>query len=110
MGIPKVFVSATSKDLCSYRKATSDTLIKKQALPVSQDYAQPDYRSVEAILRDRIAECDCCDLPNRPDIRAGAEKTSPKASLDARILSLSISWLSKRESRYLYSLLRTNAR
>lgn len=55
---PRVFVSATSRDLGSFRKAASEVLVRKHVLPVDQDHAVPDYQSVEQSLRKRIIGCD----------------------------------------------------
>ena len=54
----RVFVSATSVDLGSYRRIVSDTLLKLDAQPVTQDHFAPDSRAVKQMLRDRIAACD----------------------------------------------------
>jgi hypothetical protein len=56
--VPRVFVSGTSRDLGSYRKAISDILVRLDALPVDQDHFGPDYRSVIAMLRSEIDRCD----------------------------------------------------
>jgi hypothetical protein len=54
----RVFVSATSVDLGSYRRIVSDTLLKLDAQPVTQDHFAPDSRAVTQMLRERIAACD----------------------------------------------------
>lgn len=54
----RVFVSATSDDLGSYRRIVSDTQLKLDAQPVTQDHFAPDSREVEQMLRNRIAACD----------------------------------------------------
>jgi serine/threonine protein kinase/tetratricopeptide (TPR) repeat protein len=56
--IPRVFVSATTHDLGSFRKAVGEILVKLGALPVEQDHFTHDYRSVVAMLREKIGECD----------------------------------------------------
>ena len=56
--VPRVFISATSRDLGSYRRAVSDVLVTLNALPVHQDHFPPDYRTVMEMLRARIASCD----------------------------------------------------
>src|SRR5687768_9491363 len=56
--ITQVFVSATSDDLGSFRKAVSDVLLMLKVHPVEQDHAPPDYRTIAAILREQIADCD----------------------------------------------------
>jgi tetratricopeptide (TPR) repeat protein len=56
--VPRVFVSATSRDLASYRRAVADALRSIGALAVIQEDFPPDYRSVMEVLRHRIAGCD----------------------------------------------------
>jgi hypothetical protein len=56
--VPRVFISATSRDLGSCRKAVSDVLLTLNALPVLQDHFAPDYRTVVEMLRARIETCD----------------------------------------------------
>jgi len=54
----RVFVSATSGDLGSYRRAVRDTLLTRGVFPEVQDNSPPDYRAVVEMLRDRINGCD----------------------------------------------------
>src|SRR5438067_6756604 len=56
--VPRVFVSATSRDLGSFRKAVSDVLLNLDVHPVVQDHFAPDYRSVVEMLREKIGQCD----------------------------------------------------
>jgi serine/threonine-protein kinase len=56
--VAQVFVSATSRDLASYRRAATEVLLKLDAHPVVQDHFGPDYRSVADLLRERIGPCD----------------------------------------------------
>ena len=56
--VPRVFISATSRDLGSYRKAVSEILVTLGALPVVQDHFGPDYRSVVEMLREKVGGCD----------------------------------------------------
>ena len=56
--IPRVFVSATSHDLGSFRKAVGEILVKLGALPVVQDHFAQAYRSVTEMLREKIGQCD----------------------------------------------------
>jgi serine/threonine protein kinase len=58
MAAPQVFVSATSRDLGSFRKAVSDVLLTLGAHPVIQENFAPDYRSVVEMLRGKIGPCD----------------------------------------------------
>ena len=57
MAAPQVFISATSRDLGSFRKAVSDVLLTLGVHPVIQEHFAPDYRSVVEILRDKIGLC-----------------------------------------------------
>ena len=54
----RVFISGTSTDLASYRDAVKSELLTKGVLPVEQTNFPPDYRAVEAMLEERIGECD----------------------------------------------------
>src|ERR1700753_847095 len=54
---PKVFVSATSKDLGEVRAAISAMLVTMGCLPVEQTTFAPDYRTVADMLRGKIAGC-----------------------------------------------------
>ena len=56
--VPRVFISATSRELGSYRKAVAEILLKLGALPVVQEHFPPDNRSVVEMLRDKIGGCD----------------------------------------------------
>lgn len=56
--IHSVFVSSTSRDLESYRRAVSEALLTAEILPVSQDFFPPDYREISQLLRDKIRRCD----------------------------------------------------
>src|SRR5262245_38285144 len=53
-----IFISATSDDLGSYRRAVRDVLLSKEVLPLMQDYFPPDYRSVVELLEEKICHCD----------------------------------------------------
>ena len=55
--VPRIFISATTRDLGSFRKGVRDVLFKKDALSVIQDDFPPDHRSVVAMLQDRIGQC-----------------------------------------------------
>jgi hypothetical protein len=56
--VPKIFVSATSKDLGSVRKIAVSALQKLGCLAVEQDTFEPDYRTLEALLEHKISGCD----------------------------------------------------
>jgi len=55
---PWVFVSATSRDLGSYRQAVKDVLLTREWHPIVQDNFAPDYRAVHDLLRAKISKCD----------------------------------------------------
>jgi serine/threonine protein kinase len=59
--MPRIFVSATSRDLGSFRRAVSDALLALDVQPVVQDDPAefpPDYRAVVDMLRAKIERCD----------------------------------------------------
>lgn len=55
---PTIFVSATSRDLRSYREAVAEVLHTHGIRPDEQQYFGPDHRRLYTILRDKIAACD----------------------------------------------------
>lgn len=65
--LPRVFVSATSQDLGSYRLVVRDGLLTAGIHPVLQDHFPPDYREISEMLRDKIRPCDAviCLVGNR---------------------------------------------
>jgi tetratricopeptide (TPR) repeat protein len=69
--LPKVFISATSGDLRSIRKLAKDALLTIGCHPIEQDTFPPDYRTVRAMLRERIKECQA--LVHIVGLRYGAE-------------------------------------
>ena len=58
--MPRVFVSATTRDLGSYRKVVADWLRQQGHDPVIQDdfEVQPDFVTIAKMLRDKLAPCD----------------------------------------------------
>jgi len=56
--VPRIFVSATSKDLKTARQLVSEGLRKMECLPIVQDDFPPDYKSVRDMLRAKIGKCD----------------------------------------------------
>lgn len=58
VSIAAVFVSATSRDLGSYRREARDALLTGGILPIVQDHFPPDYRTLCDLLRDQIRKCD----------------------------------------------------
>jgi tetratricopeptide (TPR) repeat protein len=52
-----VFISATSADLASYRKAVKDVFLTNRILPVEQTNFPPDFRTVEEMLEATIRDC-----------------------------------------------------
>ncbi|MEX2213220.1 MAG: DUF4062 domain-containing protein [Phycisphaeraceae bacterium] len=55
---PTAFVSATSRDLRSYREHTRQALLTGGVFPVVQEHFPPDYRSLVDFLRAQIERCD----------------------------------------------------
>ncbi|MBN2452392.1 MAG: DUF4062 domain-containing protein, partial [Lentisphaeria bacterium] len=55
---PRVFVSATSRDLGSYRRLVCDELLRGECFPVVQDFFGADPRRLSDFLRDTIRKCD----------------------------------------------------
>ena len=56
--VPRVFISAVSRELGSYRKSVTDVLLKLQAFPVVQEHFPPDSKTVVDMLREQIHGCD----------------------------------------------------
>jgi tetratricopeptide (TPR) repeat protein len=54
----KIFVSATSSDLRSFRNQVKVWLLDMGWLPVVQDHFAPDDHTVVEMLRRRVGECD----------------------------------------------------
>jgi len=55
---PTAFVSATSRDLRSYREQARQALLTGGVFPVVQEHFPPDYRSLVDFLRTQIERCD----------------------------------------------------
>ncbi|WP_395737078.1 DUF4062 domain-containing protein [Prosthecobacter sp.] len=71
MNPPKVFISATSGDLRSIRQLVKDALLTINCHPVEQTHFEPDWRTVEGMLRGKIAGCQA--LIHIAGMRYGAE-------------------------------------
>jgi len=56
--VPRIFVSATSRDLRTARGLVSEGLRRMECLPIVQDDFPPDYKSVRDMLRTKIETCD----------------------------------------------------
>jgi len=57
--VPKVFISATSRDLRSYRLALRDALLTGgEVLPVIQEHFPPGYGAVRELLSREIGACE----------------------------------------------------
>ena len=54
----KIFISATSSDLRTFRNQIKVWLLDMGWLPVVQDHFAPDDNTVVEMLRKRVAECD----------------------------------------------------
>ena len=71
MNPPKVFISATSGDLRSIRQIVKEALLTINCHPVEQTNFEPDWRSVEGMLRAKIEGCQA--LIHIAGMRYGAE-------------------------------------
>jgi len=56
--VPRIFVSATSRDLRTARGLVSEGLRRMECLPIVQDDFPPDYKSVRDMLRTKIQTCN----------------------------------------------------
>lgn len=54
----RIFVSATSVDLRSYRKAVADELHHRELTAVEQDHFSPTFRTVQQELTRKLRSCD----------------------------------------------------
>lgn len=68
---PKVFISATSGDLRTLRQVVKEALLTINCMPVEQTNFEPDSRTVEGMLRGKVAECQA--LIHIAGMRYGAE-------------------------------------
>ncbi len=68
---PRIFISATSGDLKSHRATVAAALKKLETYAEVQDDWPPDYRTVQAMLRKRIKDCDA--VIHLAGLRYGAE-------------------------------------
>jgi tetratricopeptide (TPR) repeat protein len=82
---PRVFVSATSKDLGTVRELVKQALLTMGCMPVEQSNFPPDYRSVHEMIKHRIAGCEavihivgCCygSEPEPATLPPGAPRRS----------------------------------
>lgn|GEM_PF-2637702 len=69
--LPKVFISATSGDLRSVRQVVKEALLTINCHPVEQTNFEPDWRTVEGMLRAKIEGCQA--LIHIVGMRYGAE-------------------------------------
>lgn len=53
----RVFISATSADLASYRTAVKEVLIKRDIHPIEQTDFPPDFRTIYDLLYEKINTC-----------------------------------------------------
>jgi hypothetical protein len=56
--VPRIFVSATSRDLRTARGLVAEGLRRMECLPIVQDDFPPDYKSVRDMLRTKIQACN----------------------------------------------------
>ena len=68
---PNVFISATSGDLRSIRQIVKEALLTINCHPVEQTNFEPDWRTVEGMLRGKIEGCQA--LIHIVGLRYGAE-------------------------------------
>ncbi len=68
---PKVFISATSGDLRSIRQIVKEALLTINCHPVEQTNFAPDFRTVDAMLEEKIGECQA--MIHIAGMRYGAE-------------------------------------
>ena len=68
---PKVFISAVSGDLRSIRQIVKEALLTIDCHPVEQTNFEPDWRTVEHMLRSKIEGCQA--LIHIAGLRYGAE-------------------------------------
>ena len=68
---PKVFISATSGDLRRIRQIVKEALLTINCHPVEQTNFEPDWRTVEGMLRGKIEGCQA--LIHIAGMRYGAE-------------------------------------
>ena len=54
---PHVFISAASDDLRSARHVVKDALLSLGCHPIVQEHFEPDYRTVEDMIRSRVEGC-----------------------------------------------------
>ncbi len=71
MNPPKVFISATTGDLRSIRQLVKEALLTINCHPVEQTNFEPDWRTVEGMLRGKISDCQA--LIHIVGMRYGAE-------------------------------------
>src|SRR6266478_207030 len=77
----RVFISATSKDLGTVRELVKQALLTMGCMPVEQTNFAPDYRSVQGMIEDKIADCEA--VIHIVGLRYGAEpdpSTLPKGA------------------------------
>ena len=68
---PKVFISATTGDLRSIRQIVKEALLTINCHPVEQTNFEPDWRTVEGMLRAKVGGCQA--LVHIAGMRYGAE-------------------------------------
>src|SRR4030095_13985731 len=78
----RVFISATSKDLGTVRELVKQALLTMGCMPIEQSNFPPDYRSVQEMFTQKIADCDA--VIHIVGIRYGTEpdpSTLPKGTV-----------------------------
>jgi hypothetical protein len=69
--LPQIFISASSGELHSVRQLVKEALLTINCHPVEQSNFEPDWRTVEEMLRAKIADCQA--LIHIVGFRYGAE-------------------------------------
>lgn len=80
---PRIFVSATTSDLGSFRVVVDSALIDKETLPISQVHFEADGRPVAEFLESKIASSDaviCLVGPSYGSEPSRREPDSPRRS------------------------------
>lgn len=85
---PRVFVSATTRDLGNYRQLVCSELLKGECLPVVQENFQSDPRKLSDFLTDEVRRCDAviCLMGPRfgeaPEAGGGAPRSYTQMEYD----------------------------
>jgi hypothetical protein len=88
----RIFVSATTADLGSYRTAVRDELLHRDGvIPILQDHFSPTYRTVQQELFGKIQPCDAvicligCVYGEEPPGRSPAQPRESYTQMEYRV-------------------------